>query len=121
VNDIPVVLPTGYSKPMNSDDAKVLVVAKIDLRSLHFRQGDGRNRDSLIVVSALFDSEGGYVAGTKKTVNLRLSDESLAKSDPGVTLRSEFEVKRGDYVVRLVVREAEGKAMTTLNRSVAIQ
>jgi VWFA-related protein len=121
MNDIPVVLQTGYSKPNDGEDAKVLVVAKIDVRSLHFRQGDGRNRDSLIVVSALFDSEGGYVAGTKKTVNLRLRDESLAQTDPDVTLRSEFDVKAGEYLVRLVVREAEGKAMTTMNRSVTIQ
>jgi VWFA-related protein len=120
VNDIPVVLQTGYSKRNDSEDAKVLVVTKIDIKSLHFRQGSGRNQDSLIVVSAVFDSEGGYVAGTKNTVNLRLKDESLAKSDPDVTLRSEFDVKLGEYVVRLVVREAEGTAMTTLNRTVTV-
>ena len=69
---------------------------------------------------ALFDSEGGYVAGTRKTVNLRLSDETLAKPDPGITLHWEFDVKSADYLVRLVVREAESKAMTAINRSVAI-
>lgn len=120
VNDIPVVLQTGFSKPNDSETAKVLLVAKIDVKSLHFRHGDARNQDSLIVVSALFDSQGGYVAGAKKTVNLRLRDESLAKRDPGVTLRSEFDVKLGEYVVRLVVREADGKAMTTLNRTLTV-
>jgi VWFA-related protein len=120
INDLPVLLQTGYSKPYSSDDAKVLVVAKIDPKPLHFHKQDGLSCDSLIVVAALFDSEGGYVAGAKKTVNLRLSDETLAKPDPGVTLRWAFDVKPGDYLVRLVVREAESKAMTAINRAVAI-
>jgi len=120
VNDLPVLLQTGYSKPYSGDDAKVLVVAKIDPKPLHFHKKDGLSCDSLIVVAALFDSEGGYVAGTKKTVNLRLSDETLTKPDPGVTLRWEFNVKSADYLVRFVVREADSKAATTLNRTVAI-
>jgi hypothetical protein len=87
---------------------------------LHFSKKDGLSCDSLIVVAALFDSEGGYVAGAKKTVNLKLSDETLAKPDPGVTLRWEFDVKSADYLVRLVVREADSKAVTAINRTVAI-
>ncbi len=121
VNDIPVVLQTGYSKQIGADDAKVLIVAKIDVRSLHFHTLDGRSRDSMVVVSALFDTEGGYVTGLKKTVNLNLGDESVVKTDQGFTLRSEFAAKPGEYLVRFVVREAEGKAMTTLNRTLTVR
>jgi VWFA-related protein len=121
-NDIPVVLQTGYSKPNAPDagDPKVLVVAKVDVKWLHFKKAEERNHDTLTVVLALFDPEGGYVIGSTKTVNLRLRDETLAQNDPDVTLRSEFEVKPGTYTVRVVVREAQGKAMTTLNRTVTI-
>jgi hypothetical protein len=118
--NIPVVLQTGYSKPNTGDAAKVLVIAKIDVTTLHFQKAAGRSRDSLNVVAALFDSEGGYVTGLTKTVNLRLSDQTLAKKDPAVTLHWEFDVKPGTYVVRLVVREPEGNRMTTLNRTVKI-
>jgi hypothetical protein len=118
--NIPVVLQTGYSKPNTGDAAKVLVVAKIDVTTLHFQKAAGRSHDSLSVAAALFDSEGGYVTGAAKTVNLRLSDETLAKKDPAVTLHWEFDVKPGTYVVRLVVREPEGNTMTTLNRTVKI-
>jgi VWFA-related protein len=122
INNIPVVLQTGYSKSNlpNAGDPKVLVVAKVDVRGLHFNKADQRNRDTLTVVSALFDPDGGYVMGSTKTVNLRLRDETLAQMASGVTLRSEFEVKPGTYEVRVVVREAEGKAVTTLNRTVTI-
>ena len=118
--NIPVVLQTGYSKPNTGDAAKVLVIAKIDVTTLHFQKAAGRSRDSLNVVAALFDSEGGYVTGLTKTANLRLSDQTLAKKDPAVTLHWEFDVKPGTYVVRLVVREPEGNRMTTLNRTVKI-
>ncbi|HEV2687457.1 MAG TPA: VWA domain-containing protein, partial [Bryobacteraceae bacterium] len=60
VMDIPVVLQTGYTKPHASDAAKVLLAAKIDLTPLHYQRALGRNLDSLSVVAALFDSEGGY-------------------------------------------------------------
>jgi hypothetical protein len=53
-------------------------------------------------------------------VNLRLSDETLRKKDPAVTLHWEFDVKPGTYAVRLVVREPESNTMTALNRTVKI-
>lgn len=120
VSDIPVVLQTGYSKPNSGDTAKVLAAARIYYTSLHFQKAEGRSSDSLRVVLTLFDPDGGYVAGATKTVNLRLRDETLAQQDPGLNLNWEFEVKPGSYLVRLVVREAGGKAMTTVNRTVSI-
>jgi VWFA-related protein len=118
--NIPVVLQTGYSKPNTGTEAKVLVVAKIGVTMLHFQKAAGRSHDSLSVVAALFDPDGGYVTGAAKTVNLRLSDQTLSKKDPAVTLHWEFDVKPGTYVVRLVVREPEGQTMTMLNRTVKI-
>jgi hypothetical protein len=118
-SSIPVVLQTGYSKPA-AGDAKLLLVAKVDVRSLRFKKENDRNLNTLTVVSALFDPDGGYLMGMTKTANLTLRDETLAKMESGVTLRTEFEVKPGTYVVRVVVREAEGQAMTTLNRTVTI-
>ena len=110
-NDIPVVVQTGYSKPKDGDPT-VMVVAKVDLRPLDYRVVNGRNLDSLNVVSALFNSEGAYVAGTAKTVNLQLRNETLAQKDASVTLRFDFHVKAGAYVIRVVVRDAGG-AMST--------
>jgi VWFA-related protein len=119
MSNIPVVLQTGYSKPKEGDP-KVLVAVKVDVSSLHFNKADGRSRDSLTAVSALFDTDGGYVAGTTKTVNLRLRDETLAHMESGIPLQWEFPVKPGTYIVRLVVRESPGQAMTTLTRTVTI-
>lgn len=114
-NEIPVVLQTGYAKP-NNGDATVKVVAKVDLKPLHFRTANGRNLDSLAVISALFNNDGKYLAGTMKTVNLQLRNETLAQTDPSVTLRFDFRVKPGAYVIRVVIRDAQSGAMTTFSR-----
>lgn len=114
VNQIPVVLQTGYIEP-NGGDPTVTVIVKVDLKSLRFRLAKGRNLDSLIVVSALFKDDGSYLTGTTKTVNLELRNQTLA-ADPSVTLHFAFPVKRGAYVIRLVVRDAQSGAMTAFTR-----
>ena len=118
--DIPIVIQTGYSKPNTGNVAKVLVTAKIDMAALHLRKAAERSLDSLRAVVALFDPDGGYVTGAAKTVNLRLKEETLKQKDPAITLHWEFDVDPGTYLVRLVVREQESKAMTALNRTVKI-
>jgi hypothetical protein len=48
-------------------------------------------------------------------------DETLGQKDPAFTLRWEFpDVKSGNYLVKLVIREPENKAMTTINRVLRI-
>jgi hypothetical protein len=111
---IPVELFTSSSKPNNSDLAKILVVAKIEVAALKSMQAGGQGRGSLRVVGALFDSEGAYVIGATEHV-------SLQQPDPTLTLRWEFpDIKSGSYVLRLVVREQESKATTLMNRTLQI-
>jgi hypothetical protein len=117
-NEIPVTVETRYSKA-DADNRKLTVTAKVDVRSLHFQKADGRNRDSLTLVAALFDTDGAYVAGTTKTVSLNMLDETLAHMNAGYAVPFEFDMKVGVYELRLVVREAEGGAIST--RSIAVK
>ena len=105
---MPVELHTQYFK--SSDvDAKLAVLVRVDVRRMHFRKLEGRNRNVLTVVSGLFDRNGNYITGTEKIVTMRLLDETLErKLGSGITLKSSFDVKPGSYMVRLVVRDAEG-------------
>jgi VWFA-related protein len=120
VHDLPVQLHTQFFK--SSDvDAKLTVVAHIDVRRLHFRKVDGRNRDDLIVVSALFNRNGSLVQGSEKTVTMRLKDETLeSKLGSGITLKASFDVKPGSYLVRLVVRDTEAQLLSAENDAVQI-
>lgn len=119
IRDIPVDLHTQFFKS-GQDDARLSVVARVDVRHMHFRKDNGRNDNDVTVVSALFDHNGNFVAGTEKILQLRLKDETLdAHLGSGITLKSSFDVKPGSYVVRLVVRGDDGQ-LAAQNSSVEI-
>jgi VWFA-related protein len=120
LQDIPSRIQTQFFK--SSDfEAKLSVLAKIDIRQLHFRKEAGRNRDDLTVVCALFDRNGNFVKADSKTVEMRIKDATLdTKLNGGITIRTSFDVKTGSYVIRLVVRDAEGQLMSAQNGSIEI-
>lgn len=120
IHTIPVTVHTQFFKT-NDTAAKLAVITHIDLAHLRLRKSSGRNSDDLVVVSALFDSNGNYVTANQKTLELRLKDEHLeARLKSGVTLKSDFDVKPGAYLVRLVVRDTEGQEIASTNGSVEI-
>ena len=73
-------------------------------------------------MSALFNRNGNFVEGIEKTVTMKLKDETLErKLGSGITLKTSFDVKPGSYLVRLVVRDAEGQMMSAENGTVEIR
>ena len=123
LKDFPVELHTQFFK--SSDvDAKLSVLARVDFHRLRYHKEDGRNRNSVTVVSALFDPNGNYLKSYVKVLELRLKDETLANFEKrfgaGITVKSSFDVKSGSYVVRLVVRDSEGQMMAAENGAVEI-
>ncbi len=119
MRDIPVDLQTQFFKS-DATNAKLTVLAKVDLRRLRYKKVDGRNDDELTVVSVLFDTNGNYLTALTKTVSMKLRDETLARLTAGITVKTVFDVKPGTYIVRLVVRDAEGQAMAAQNGAVEI-
>jgi hypothetical protein len=94
----------------------------VDLKQILLRKDNGRNRNDVTVVSALFDNNGNFVSGWQKIVQLRLLDETVErlKQAPPIRVSSSFDVKPGSYLIRLVVRDSEGKLMATENGAVEI-
>jgi len=120
MHDIPIELHTQFFKA-SEESAKVTVLVRLDVRRIHFRKVDGRNRDDLTIVSGLFDRNGNYVTAIEKKLEMRLKDETLEKrGGSGITVRTSFDVKPGSYLVRLVVRDAEGQLMSAENGAVEI-
>ena len=70
----------------------------------------------------MFDTNGNFLVGTEKLVQLRLRDETVAglERKPPVVIRTDFDVKPGAYLVRLVVRDAEGQQITAENAAVEV-
>jgi hypothetical protein len=97
------------------------VLARVNVKNLRFRKADGRNNDNLTVLSGLFDRNGNYITGTQKVVELHLLDPTLDKLlNSGISVRTNFDVAPGSYVVRLVVRDSEGQTMAARNGVVDI-
>ncbi len=120
LQDIPLELHMQFFK--SSDvSANLAVLARLNVKNLHFRRADGRNNDNLTVLSGLFDRNGNLITGIQKTVVLRLLDSTLEKiSTSGITVKTNFDVAPGSYVVRLVVRDSEGQTMAARNGVVDI-
>ena len=109
LHELPVDLHTQFFKP-NDTEAKLTVLAHVDVKQLHFQKASGRNNSDLTIVSAIFDRNGNYVTGIEKILQLHLKDETLAyRMGSGLSVKSNFDVKPGGYLVRLVVRDAQGQ------------
>jgi VWFA-related protein len=120
LQELPIEVHTQFFK-LNDTDARLAVLTHLDVRLLHFRRDEGRNLNSLTFATVLFDRDGKYLAGNEKLLELRLLDQNLDKLlKSGITMRSSFDLKPGTYLVREVVRDAEGGQISGLNRTVEI-
>jgi VWFA-related protein len=120
LSELPVELHTQFFKT-GDFNARVSIMARVDIRHLKYRKADGRNNDTLTVVGGIFDQDGKYVSGIQKDVNLKLKDETLQTiPQGGITVKSNVDVPTGSYIVRLVVRDSEGEVMGAQNGALEI-
>jgi VWFA-related protein len=120
IRDLPVEFQTQFFKKDDAQ-ARLAVLTHFDLKGIHFQKALGRNNDELTIVTGIFDENGNYVTGLSKVVQMKLRDTTYSKlSRSGFTVKSSFDVKPGTYLVRLVVRDAEGAQMAARNGAVVI-
>jgi VWFA-related protein len=120
IRDLPVDLQTQFFKK-DPSQARLSVLAHLDLKSVKFRKVEGRNHDDLTLATVIFDENGNYVIGGEKILEMKLLDSTLDRLDrSGITVKSSFDVKPGSYLVRLVVRDKEGEMMAARNGAVVI-
>jgi VWFA-related protein len=117
---VPIELHTQYYK-VDAADAKLAVMTHVDLAHLRFQKTAGRNQENLTIVTALFDRDGNIITGVEKTVEMHLLDGTLERlSRTGVTVKTSFDVKPGDYLVRIVVRDSNAAQLSAENGAVEI-
>ena len=120
VRDLPIDMRTQFFKATD-DEAHLKVTTHLDLRAARFRKEEGRNRDDVTLVCALFDRNGNFVQGVQKVVELRLKDESMpGRLSNGIDVGAEFDVKTGAYMVREVVSDAGGRQLAAANAAAEI-
>lgn len=118
--ELPVELHTQFFK-VDMANAKLAALVRLNLKQFKFRKVDDRNNNVVTLVYGIFDRNGHYLQGIKKVIELRLKDDTLAnRLGQPVTVRTTFDVTPGSYLVRLVVRDAEGQLMSAANAAVEI-
>jgi VWFA-related protein len=119
VKTLPVRLQAEFFK--DGDDATLTANVRVDATKLVLKKDEGRNLDNLTMVIGVFDSNGNFVQGFQKTIELRLKDETLsAWMRSGIENSTDFTLKPGKYLVRLVVRDSEGASMAEQSTGVDI-
>jgi VWFA-related protein len=117
---LPIDLQLQFLK-LSDTSARIAVLAHVDVKQLHFGKIDGRNGNTLTITAGLFDTNGNYISGLQKTLDMRLRDQTLENVQAsGINVRMNFDVAPGSYMVRLVVRDREGQTMAARNGVVEI-
>ena len=120
MSDFPVDVHTQFFKPTDKN-ARLSVLAHVDLKHIRFKKSEGRNRNTLSIVAAVFDRNGILVGAIQKDVEMRLKEETFdARLAAGVSMKTSFDVAPGSYIIRLVVRDFEGQMMAARNGVVEI-
>ncbi|MFZ0962908.1 MAG: VWA domain-containing protein [Terriglobia bacterium] len=120
LRELPMDVHTRFFKT-DSVNAKLSVSAHVDVSSIHFRQEQDRHGDDMILVAALFDSDGHYLTGTQAKYELHLRDATFNQVvHSGIFLKANLDAKVGTYLMRVVVRDAESARLSTTNITVEI-
>ena len=107
LHELPLRVQTQFFR--GTDNAHIAVLVHVDVRHMAFRKSDGRNLNELTVVAALFDRNANFISAKSSTVQMHIKDETLTKLNSGITVKSNFDVNPGSYVIRVVARDQQGK------------
>ena len=120
IQDIPLDVQTEFFR-LTDEKTELTVLGRLGVDALQFRKIEDRNNDTVTVVAGLFDANGNYITGIQRVVELHLRDKTLAAlQTSGIKIKETFNVAPGRYIVRMVVRDGEGKAMAAFNKGVEI-
>jgi hypothetical protein len=111
---------TAHAVAQSAWNSQIIARARVPIKDLKLRLADGHSCNQIRLAAAVFDANGKLVVGQEQIVDLKLTSETLAKTrEHGfINLHSDFIVAPGHYLVRMVVRDAEGEQITAQNISI---
>ncbi len=120
LKELPIDVHTQFFKT-NEAEARLSVLTHLDMSSVRFHAEQDRHVNDLTFITILFDRDGKYITGKEKDVKFRLRDATLARlTQTGITLKTEFDLKPGTYMVRQIVRDSEAGQLSGMSRTVEI-
>jgi VWFA-related protein len=117
---IPIEVHSQFYKTGEAE-AHLTILTRIDVSALQIKKENERNLDSLTLITAVFDQDGKFEVGTRQRLDLHLKDATFAElQKTGMTVKTEFNVKSGAYLVREVVHDEQGNGVSAVNHAVEI-
>lgn len=101
---------------------QVKVAVHVDVSKLPYQRKGDRSVERLILVTALFDPNGGFLIGQETVMNLNLKDATRADlAAKGIDARLSLQVANGSYRLRSVVQEEATGRMAAISKEIQIQ
>jgi hypothetical protein len=98
------------------------VFVTVDVKPLQFPTSHGRHMQQLVLLTVLLDRNGGFVTGVDSTMDLALTDATLASfRKDGLRTVATLDAAPGIYQLRTVVREGMKGSMGTQTATVDIR
>ncbi len=118
---MPAQLTTETGKS-GAGEPTLKVGVHVDVTRLPFQTEGDRKVERLIFVTALFDTENHFLAGTQGIMDLRLKKDTLATvSNQGLDAKLSLQAPPGNYRLRQVVQETGDGRITAISRPVEIR
>ena len=120
LNEIPVQL--SYQISQVSDSIyQLTLLTRVRLGHMEFLSEDDRRKNSLSLVSAVFDENDKWVDGLEKMVDFSLLEPSYAALvQYGFSSKVDFSLRPGRYKVRTVVRESLKSQIGSVSRLIEV-
>jgi len=97
------------------------VTVHLDVRPLPLRKDGGHSLDTLTFAVAVFDASDNLVEVKQRHAKVNLPDDQLPEFlDDGVDVNMMFEVKPGNYRLRVLVIESNEHRMAAFSRAVVV-
>lgn len=102
-------------------ETRLLAAVHLDAKSLPLRKEGDHSLDTIIFAVAVFDAKDNVVEVKQRGARVNLQDEQLPGFfDAGVDVNMIFEVKPGNYRLRVVVYESNEQRMAAFSHDVAV-
>lgn len=117
-------LPVKFAGQVLQDASgtkQLTVRADVDLAHLALEPISSQNQEDLDIAAALFDANGNYLDRKEQLDQTKYDDEALeAASENGIFMKFDFDVKPGDYIVRMVARNLVDGKISSENLRVTV-
>jgi len=112
---------TTETGTLATGESAVKITAHVDGHSLFFKKEDKTRNERVVFITALFDTQNHFLAGTEAIVDMQLRDATRQQIiHDGVNGKATLQAPPGNYMLREVMQEVVGGRISATSQAVHI-